>query len=108
MTQENIRRWLAGGEDHGWSQLPPASHEMVDKVIDVEVLHAHYGLLKISYLGCTHRHYKSRLYSWSMQSAIQLDPSAPRPAPYEESDDRALGVGANPMKVAPKPGSRYF
>lgn len=73
--------YLGGGDDNGYSLLPTASETYVGKTHDVEFVHSYYGRVRATYHCYTYKLDKHRFYSWGLESAEQLDPDAPRPAP---------------------------
>ncbi len=77
-----FHRYLSGGNDSGRSLLPPASSELVNTERTVEFTHPHYGPVRATYVCFAYKHYRNRFYSWTLQSATQIDPAAPAPSYY--------------------------
>lgn len=92
--ESDFHRYLSGGDDNGRTLLPEATDKIVDTTQDVEFDHPHYGRVRATYLCYSYKHKRNRFISWVMQSAVQLDPDAPRPRPYA-GDHQALGIGGS-------------
>ncbi|MGB3069389.1 MAG: hypothetical protein WBC18_12615 [Ottowia sp.] len=78
-TEKPFHQYLLGSEEDGSSFLPEATLEILDTTRDVEFVHPRYGRVRATYRCASYKHYKNRFYRWSIESAEQLDPDAPRP-----------------------------
>ena len=87
-TEKPFHQYLLGSEEDGSSLLPEARREILDKTHDVEFLHPRYGHVKATYRCYSYKHGRNRFYRWSIESAEQLDPDAPRPK---------MGQSGNPV-----------
>lgn len=78
-TVTHFYRYVMGSEEEGRSLLPEPTHKLVGTRKDVEFVHPRYGLVRATYECYSYKHRSNRHYRWGIESAVQLDPNAPRP-----------------------------
>lgn len=78
-TVTHFYRYIMGSEEEGRSLLPEPTYKLVGTRKDVEFVHPRYGLVRATYECYSYKHRSNRHYRWGIESAVQLDPNAPRP-----------------------------